>query len=101
MNEPISRRDFLNGVMLTGAGLWLGDRAPTISPADVFDGYGGIGDYPSSNGNTWAVLSAGHALRDGAFEARIATTTDTREISDLVCAGAGLGRLPAAGFLQK
>jgi len=32
MNEPISRRDFLNGAFLAGAGLLLHGKAPTISP---------------------------------------------------------------------
>ena len=74
MREPISRRDFLDGILLTGAGLLVPGRAPTTSPADAFNGYGGIGDYRHSNGNTWDVLSAGHTLRDGggAFEQRIA-----------------------------
>jgi hypothetical protein len=36
MNQPISRRDFLNGVVLAGAGLLLDGKAPTISPADAF-----------------------------------------------------------------
>lgn len=66
LKEPISRRDFLNGVLLTIAGLLLHNKAPTISPGDAFNGYGGVGDYAHSNGNTWEVLSAGHAMRDGA-----------------------------------
>ena len=76
LNEPISRRDFLNGALLAGAGLLLPGKAPTISPADGFNGYGGIGDYRHSNGNTWDVLSAGHGMRDGAFEQRIANASD-------------------------
>src|SRR5207248_11295742 len=51
----------------------LHGNAPPISPADAFDGYGGIGDYRHSNGNIWDVLRAGHAMRDGAFERRLAT----------------------------
>ncbi len=101
MNEPISRRDFLNGALLAGAGLYLNGRAPEISPADAFNGYGGVGDYRHSNGNTWEVLSAGHAMRDGAFEKRVATATDTREMYDLVCVGGGLSGLAAAVFFQK
>ena len=101
MNEPISRRDFLNGALLAGAGLYLNGRAPVISPADAFNGYGGVGDYRHSNGNTWEVLSAGHAMRDGAFEQRVATATDTREMYDLVCVGGGLSGLAAAVFFQK
>jgi spermidine dehydrogenase len=101
LNDPISRRDFLNGVLLTGAGLLLHDKAPTISPDDAFNGYGGIGDYAHSNGNTWEVLSAGHAMRDGAFESQIAKATDTGEIYDLVAVGGGISGLAAAIFFQK
>src|SRR6266516_851959 len=92
MDEPISRRDFLNGALLSGAGLLLYRQAPTISPADAFNGYGGIGDYSRSNGNTWDVLSAGHALRDGAFEQRVADAADTGEMYDLVAFGGGAKR---------
>jgi spermidine dehydrogenase len=99
--EPISRRDFLNGVLLTGAGLFLHNKAPTISPDDAFNGYGGVGDYAHSNGNTWEVLSAGHAMRDGAYEKRIAHATDTGEIYDLVAVGGGISGLAAAIFFQK
>src|ERR1700686_4014631 len=67
MNELISRRDFLNGALLASAGLFLHGKAPTISPADGFNALGRIGDYRHSNGNTWDVLSAGHAMRGGAF----------------------------------
>src|SRR5256885_7595998 len=101
LNEAISRRDFLNGVLLTGAGLLLHNKAPTISPEDAFNGYGGIGDYARSNGNTWDVLSAGHAMRDGAFEKRIGNATDTGEMYDLVAVGGGISGLAAAIFFQK
>jgi len=101
MDEPISRRDFLNGALLAGAGLLLYRQAPTISPADAFNGSGGIGDYSRSNGNTWDVLSAGHALRDGAFEQRVAAAIDTGEMYDLVAVGGGISGLAAAIFFQK
>ena len=101
LDAPISRRDFLNGVLLTGAGLLLHNKAPINSPEDAFNGYGGIGDYAHSNGNTWEVLSAGHAMRDGAFEKRIGSATDTGEIYDLVAVGGGISGLAAAVFFQK
>jgi len=101
MNEPISRRDFVNGVLLGSAGLFLRGRAPDISPADAFNGYSGVGDYRHANGNTWEVLSAGHAMRDGAFEKRVANAVDTYETYDLVCVGGGISGLAAAVFFQK
>src|SRR5947207_13071348 len=101
MTAPISRRDFLNGALLAGAGLVLPGTAPTISPADAFNGYGGVGDYRHSNGNTWEVLSAGHALRDGAFEQRVAGARDSGEMYDLVAVGGGISRLASANVFQK
>ena len=103
LNEPISRRDFLNGTLLAGAGLLLHGKAPTISPspADAFNGDGGIGDYRHSNGNTWDVLRAGHGMRDGGFEQRIANAIDTGEMYDLVAVGGGISGLAAAIFFQK
>jgi spermidine dehydrogenase len=101
MNEPISRRDFVNGALVAGAGLLLSGHAPfERSPeADAFDGYGGVGDYRLSNGNTYDVLTAAHAMRDGAFEKSPAT--DTGETYDLVCVGGGLSGLAAAVFFRK
>jgi spermidine dehydrogenase len=101
LREPISRRDFLDGILLTGAGLLVPGRAATTAPADAFNGYGGVGDYRHSNGNTWDVLSAGHALRDGSFEQRVAGAIDTGEMYDLVAVGGGISGLAAAIFFQK
>jgi spermidine dehydrogenase len=102
MNEPISRRDFLNGAVLAGAGLLLRGQAPaTISPADAWNGYGGIGDYSRSNGNTYEVMTTAHAMRDGVFERSLASAIDTGEMYDLVTVGAGLSGLAAAVFFQK
>jgi len=102
MNEPISRRDFVNGALLVGAHLLVRGAAPaTISPADAWDGYGGIGDYRQSNGNTYEVMTTAHAARDGAFERSLASAIDTGEMYDLVSVGGGLSGLAAAVFFQK
>lgn len=104
MNEAISRRDFINGTLLTGAGLLIGGRLPNgaeIVPADAWTGYGGVGDYAHSNGNTWEVMTAGHAMRDGNFERLVARAADTGETYDLVCVGGGISGLAAAVFFQK
>lgn len=79
----ITRRDYLGG-MAAGAGAVLlsglvpralaGDRAPGLALPKIdagaaarFNGPGGVGDYASSNGNTWDVISRAHMLRDGEF----------------------------------
>src|SRR6188472_3818282 len=88
MNEPISRRDFINGTLAASAGLWLGGRAPsgigTPWAADEWTGYGGVGEYARSNGNTWDVMSTAHTMRDGKFERAIARAADTGETYDMV-----------------
>jgi spermidine dehydrogenase len=102
MNEPISRRDFVNGAVLAGAGLLFRGHAPaTISPADDWNGYGGVGDYRLSNGNTYDVIAAAHSMRDGAFERSIGRAIDTSEMYDLVSVGGGLSGLAAAVFFQR
>ena len=102
MNEPISRRDFLNGTIVAGAGLLLNRHAPIVlPPGDEFTGYGGVGDYATSNGNTWDVVSVAHAMRDGKFEGAIGAASETGEIYDLVCVGGGISGLAAAVFFQK
>jgi spermidine dehydrogenase len=102
MNDPISRRDFINGTLAAGAGMLLGGRAhAALPPEDEWTGYGGIGDYRHSNGNTYDVMSAAHAMRDGVFERSIADAVDTGETYDLVAVGGGLSGLAAAVFFQK
>ena len=105
MHEPISRRDFINGTLVAGAGMWLGGRARATpfapDAADAWTGYGGIGDYARSNGNTYEVMSVAHAIRDGKFERAIAHATDTGEMVDLAVVGGGISGLAAAVFFQK
>ena len=102
MDEPISRRDFVNGTLVAAAGLVLTHRP--ISPVwleDEWTGYGGVGDYSRSNGNTLDVMNAAHAIRDGSSERAIGTAVATRETYDLVVVGGGLSGLAAAVFFQK
>ena len=102
MHEPITRRDFINGTLVAGAGALLGTGATLpLPPADDFTGYGGVGDYARSNGNTLEVVTAGHAMRDGAFDAAVARAVDTGETYDLAVVGGGLSGLAAAVFFQK
>lgn len=104
MHEPISRRDFVNGTLLASAGLMLGRHVQvplTISPADAWDGYGGVGDYARAHGNMYDVMTTAHRMRAGAFEGAIARAADTGEMYDLVAVGGGISGLAAAVFFQQ
>ncbi len=106
----IIRRDFLNGTLL-GLGSSLlttaapgenaKSNAPQPSPSDAWTGYGGVGDYAASNGNTWPVLNAAHKLRDGGYKSAATAVTETGEQFDVVVIGGGLSGLGAAYALAK
>src|SRR5258708_39082043 len=107
MNREISRRDFLNGTLAGSGAILLTSalpqqllaRAAATSPAgDDWTGYGGVGDYSNSNGNTAGVLEAGHQIRDGVFESFPASAIDTGESYDCVVVGGGISGL-AAGLI--
>ncbi len=114
VDADITRRDFLNTVALgTGAAL-LGAAAPGVrrtvptkslgpsDPASDWTGYGGVGDYAPSNGNTWEVVNAGHGIRDNMYERAIASATATGETYDLVVVGGGFsGVIAAYTFLKN
>ena len=107
MAEPITRRDFLNGALVAGSAFLLDPKARLAAglpdgeaAVDPFTGYGGVGDYATSNGNTYAVMSAGHAMRDGNFETQLAHAIDTGETYDFVSIGGGISGLAAAVFFQ-
>jgi spermidine dehydrogenase len=94
LDTPISRRDFLNGSLAAAGGALALPAGSAV--ADTFTGYGGVGDYARSNGNTWPVVQAAHRLRDGAYsEAVIAAARDAGQF-DLVVVGGGIAGLSAA-----
>jgi spermidine dehydrogenase len=112
MNQRITRRDFLNATLLASGGVLLGPASPVellkMQPgrsADAFQdnwtGYGGVGDYAHSNGNTLAVVEAGHRIRDGMFETLPANVIDTGETYDCVIVGGGISGLAAALIFQN
>jgi spermidine dehydrogenase len=112
MDSSITRRDFL-GTTLVGSGAALLDGlAPwqflaaqtqngAAAAASQWNGYGGIGEYASANGNTWEVLSAGHKLRDDTYEQSLANATETGETYDCVVVGGGISGLAAALFFTR
>ena len=117
MDERVTRRDFLNSTLLASGGALLaplapvellrarGSKSPLLAkPArggapksdDDWAGYGGVGDYAKANGNTTAVLEAGHQIRDGVFNGLPADVIGTGETYDCVVVGGGISGLAAA-----
>lgn len=109
MDRDITRRDFLNASALgAGAGL-LASAAPSIAALgntkaawqksivpNNWYGYGGIGDYKESHGNSPDVITKAHAIRDGHFDKMPPDTEDSGEIFDVIVVGGGMAGLGAA-----
>ena len=88
LNEPISRRDFLDGTLVASAGMLVagacpfplsGQAASEISSG--WTGYTGEGDYKGSAGNTEQVIQNAHAVRDGKYDQAPQDAQETGERS--------------------
>jgi len=111
MEQSITRRDFLGSTLLASGAQLLAPLSPAHflavqqqSPpgaAEDWNGYGGVGDYSGSNGNTWEVLSAGHRLRDCKAPLDAASAHDTSETYDCIIVGGGISGLSAALFFLR
>lgn len=103
MEASITRRDFLGSALLASGATLLGGLTPAelLAQSDDFTGYGGVGEYSNSNGNTWEVLTAGHTIRDGVYEPLLKDVIDTGEMYDCVIVGGGISGLAAALFFQR
>jgi spermidine dehydrogenase len=113
LNEPISRRDFLDGMLMTSAAVAAGaacpfslaaqGQSPTQGPQPVagWTGYSGEGDYKGSAGNTEQVLQGAHGVRDGKFDKEPTDFTETNEVYDCVVVGGGHSGLSAGMFFSK
>jgi spermidine dehydrogenase len=94
----ITRRDFLNGALLGVGGALLGcrpSRGARWSLGPDWYGYGGVGDYRFSHGNTPDAVEAAHRLRDRGFPSGL-DRVDSLQEHDLVIVGAGVAGLGAA-----
>src|ERR1700685_4450196 len=114
MDSRISRRDFLNSVMIGSGVSLLSAAAPSgssgaVSAADApartyppvnvgpeWYGYGGVGDYAPSHGNTADLVNMAHKIRDGRFDTEKLPAEDTGETFDLVIIGDGIAGLAGA-----
>jgi spermidine dehydrogenase len=99
----ITRRDFM-GATLLGTGAALLDMpcpaaAQKLGPE--WTGYGGVGDYRFSNGNTADVVNAAHRVRDGAYDKILGDVIDTGETYDVVVVGAGFSGMTAIYEFKK
>jgi spermidine dehydrogenase len=98
MDARICRRDFLNSTLLASGSLLLNPLMPQqlVDLNDEWTGPGGIGDYKDSNGNTAAVMNAGHQVRDHVFDAAPPEVIETGETVDCIVVGGGISGLAAA-----
>lgn len=110
LNEPITRRDFLDGA-LVGSGMLIAAACPVPLFAQVpgtteaswagWTGYTGEGDYKGSAGNTELVVQNAHEVRDGKFDQVPSEVTDTREVCDCVVVGGGFSGLSVGLFFHQ
>ena len=102
LDASIDRRDLLNSTLLAAGSVLLGGLTPLqLLAEEDWTGYGGIGDYAHSNGNTYDVMTAGHQIRDRVFERKPVTPVDTHEKFDCVIVGGGISGLAAALFFER
>ena len=112
LEQHITRRDFLGATLLASGAELLAPLSPahflSLHPgrslpgsAEDWNGYGGVGEYAQSNGNTWEVLSAGHRLRDSKLPLDAQTVHDSGEFYDCVIVGGGISGLSAALFFLR
>jgi len=103
LGREITRRDFLGATLLgTGAAL-LNMPCPAAAQelGRAWTGYGGIGDYRFSNGNTAEVMQSAHRIRDHAYDGGLSNVIDTAERYDVVIVGAGFTGLGALHEFKK
>lgn len=100
----ITRRDFLNGALIGVGGMLLGCRTRSAGPSGAsgqsspgpdWYGYGGVGDYRLSHGNTPEAVETAHRLRDGSLPVAFDQVEQVEDY-DLVIVGAGFSGLGAA-----
>ena len=108
LNDTISRRDFLDGMLVTSTAMAFGAACPFTLDAQSpgtstagWSGYTGEGDYKSSAGNTEEVIQNAHAVRDGKFDKLPPDVAETGEVYDCVVVGGGHAGLSAGLFFHQ
>jgi spermidine dehydrogenase len=103
INPKITRRDFLNAMLLGSGALLLEWPAPMklLAQERGWEGFGGVGDYATSHGNTEEIVNILSGLQGGKYKLASENVIDTGEIFDLVVVGGGLSGLGAAYQFRK
>ena len=108
LNEPISRRDFLDGTLAASAGMLVAGACPfplsnqaASEISSGWTGYTGEGDYNAAAGNTEPVIHSAHAVRDGKYDKVPSEVTETGEVYDCVVVGGGFAGLSAGLFFHQ
>jgi hypothetical protein len=96
MDAEIARADFLDGCPFAGP-----TGAPAMMAKEDWDDYGGVGDYATANGNTHAVMTAGHGIRDALYTGQLKTAAPTGVTFDCVVVGGGISGLAAAHLYSE
>lgn len=105
----ITRRDFLNGTSAGMGAMLLGLGAPNALSSQTtprsslgqdWYGYGGVGDYRTSHGNTPEMVADAHRLRDRGF-AQSLDQIESEEEYDYVVVGCGIAGLSAGLEFSK
>lgn len=100
LNTPITRRDFLNGVLLSLGGTWAAHLAPMEVFAQAREKKTRLSP-PRWGGNTEDVFTVGHAVRDGIYDDPHLRAEETGEVFDLVIVGGGFSGLAAAYYFNQ
>ncbi|HEX4021527.1 MAG TPA: NAD(P)-binding protein [Acidobacteriaceae bacterium] len=101
MDQKITREDYVSPVSTAAAENNGDDRRIYGLTAEDWDGYGGVGDYSSANGNTHNTMVAGHTIRDEVYNASLDSAATAEETYDCVVVGGGISGMAAAqAFIQ-
>lgn len=106
LNSNITRRDFINFSAAAVLGTALAgcngqDKMPGMEMPPDWYGYGGVGDYAGSHGNTPEIMKVAHAVRDGFYDPVPATAVDTGEVFDMIIVGGGFSGLSSAFHFNR
>ena len=100
----MERRDFLNGVAVSIAGLWAGACDWAAGGAIPVEAQNAPGYYPplltGMRGSHEGSYATAHSIRDGTFWKTAGAPIATGESYDLVVVGAGIGGLAAAHYYR-